>query len=718
MQSARVMVEGEESWAMVRWAASFLRERLASSGYCVFGGKDEPAGPDGCDLAIAIALAEGGSAPGRDWDEASARLESFEISVHRSSRGTSVEATGFGPRGAMYAIWEVLDHLGPDGRLADLKEGPHRPHVSLRASKLNLPWAPYRAGSFMALHDETCRSRNFWRGYIDMLARNRFNALTLWSLHPYPWMVRVRGFEYACGLSDAELAEWRDLWKFIFRHAKERGLDTYMITWNIFVSEEFAAHEGVDFSDREYHIGAGDTREVVAEYNRRCITQMIDEYEDLSGFGTSLGERMENLTPQERQRWIDEVVIRAMKDAKRRVKFVQRAPFTSDPLEIRESLNRADLDTSIWVEYKFNWSHGHSTPGLCMTHDTGAWGAGRVDDRYWNPPPDNYRMAWMVRNEDFFILRWGGPEFVREHVRRNTNAVSGGYFVGSEGMIPAKDLSHRRPHRHLTWDFLFQKQWLFYAVWGNLMYDPEASDDLFAKMFAARYGASVGPKMIEAWDRASTMALRFASYYRATWDHTLYSEGFLAPFTAGGPTDGSTPPFVTLERLISRQTLDPAYLSIAEFVQRERDGVAAPPKITPLELAAVCRNDGDRVIELVAHLRAERVRDRDTFDSELDDLLTWARLLRYFAAKLAAGVELCRYCELGRASDKQAAVGRIEEAQSEWEQICALTAPRYQHLPYIERRDTGFALSFSWSDYLDDVRREVDIVRRSQSTPR
>ena len=31
---------------------------------------------------------------------------------------------------------------------------------------------------------------------------------------------------------------------------------------------------------------------------------------------------------------------------------------------------------------------------------------------------------------------------------------------------------------------------------------------------------------------ASQMPLRLASFYASTWDYTLYSEGFLAPFSA------------------------------------------------------------------------------------------------------------------------------------------------------------------------------------------
>ncbi len=703
---------------MVSWAVSVLRERLSAAGYGLREGDDEPGhGSANVELAVTVTVRPSGPAPARDWDEAASELESFEIETASVPGGWTVDVVAFGPRGAMYGVWEVVDRIEPSGALRSAANGRRSPRVRFRAVKFDLPWASYRRGPAMALHDETCRSRRFWREYIDMLARNRFNVLTLWSLHPFPWMVRVAGFEYATPFSDLELAEWRELWKFIFRHAKDRGLDTYIVTWNIFVSDEFALRHGVDFSDGEYHFGAGDTRDIVKEYNRRCISALIDEYEDLTGVGTGLGERMENLDPLQRQRWVDEVVVAAVKAAKRAVKFILRAPFTADPQLARDSLAAANLDRTVWMEYKFNWSHGHSTPTLCMTHDTGAGpeGAPTVDDRYWNPPPESYRLAWMVRNEDFFVLRWGSADFIRSHVRSNAAPSSCGYFVGSEGMIPAKDLSHRRPHRHLTWEYAFQKQWLFYALWGNLLYDPGAADQMFADMFARRYGPAAAGRMLEAFARASVMPLRFASFYRATWDYTLYSEGFLAPF---GPkalrSDGSATPFVTLDRLMAQPTLDPAYVSIAEYADSILTGRPGRSGISPLALARSCAADGARVASLVAEVRREELADPDTCDSELDDLLAWSHLLLYFGEKIEAGVALALYRGRGSEADKREALGHILRAEEHWNGVCKATDSRYGSLPYIERGETGYRLTFSWSDYRGEVHRDVDLVRESR----
>jgi len=73
-----------------------------------------------------------------------------------------------------------------------------------------------------------------------MMAENRFNKLTLWNLHPFNYLVKTEKYPEACGFSDVEMAEWKKFRTSLFKIAKERGIETYLVNWNIFVSPEFA----------------------------------------------------------------------------------------------------------------------------------------------------------------------------------------------------------------------------------------------------------------------------------------------------------------------------------------------------------------------------------------------------------------------------------------------------------------------------------------------
>ena len=141
----------------------------------------------------------------------------------------------------------------------------------------------YRKHASLQLHDKTCRDLAFWERFLDMMARNRFNVLSLWSLHPFTWLIRPKRYPEACGFDDAELAEWRKFWKSLFRMAKARGIETYLVNWNIFVSPEFAREHNVATYSAEWkYFGKGDPSRLVRQYTRECVTQVLDEYEDLT----------------------------------------------------------------------------------------------------------------------------------------------------------------------------------------------------------------------------------------------------------------------------------------------------------------------------------------------------------------------------------------------------------------------------------------------------
>ena len=103
-------------------------------------------------------------------------------------------------------------------------------------------------------------------------------------------------------------------------------------------------------------------------------------------------------------------------------------------------------------------------------------------------------------------------------------------------------------------------------------------------MFEKRYPGVDGVKLLKAYSLASKVPQEIASFYKGTWDFTLYSEGFLAPWQIGHE-DGNSP-FISIEELIDHETLDENYLNVSEFVKKQQLGSEiATTLITPLELS-------------------------------------------------------------------------------------------------------------------------------------
>ncbi|MFL6617292.1 MAG: glycoside hydrolase family 20 zincin-like fold domain-containing protein, partial [Povalibacter sp.] len=355
--------------------------------------------------------------------------------------GKLVHIRGGDQRGLIYGALAVREQLRNGTRVEELANFEDKPQLAFRAIKFNTPWDTYRASSALSQHYATARDLKFWEAFLDMMVENRFNTITLWTLHPFTYMVQPKNFPEASPWSSQEFAQWQQLYRGIFRMAKERGLDTYVVFWSIFVSKEFSeAHNVATQNFYPNYYVPGDTSELTRRYLKESVTQVLQEYPDLDGIGVSHGEGMANMTPLQRQQFVDEVLIAGALDAKRPVKLIHRVPFSSgtssEPGVSKsvEQVTRAAMERlgnqfegPIWVEMKFNWSHAHSTPKLVKVH------GGVLGDTYFVPRPSNYKITWMARNEDFFALRWGVPDFIREHIALNgVQDFVGGYFIGSE----------------------------------------------------------------------------------------------------------------------------------------------------------------------------------------------------------------------------------------------------------------------------------------------
>jgi hypothetical protein len=121
-------------------------------------------------------------------------LESQCYRIERTPAG-SIRVTGGDAAGAMYGGLDVAEAVRLEA-LPDLAAGERKPHVERRGIKFNIP-LDLRTPSYSDCSDSfqanipEMWSMDFWREMLDEMARHRFNVLSLWSLHPFPSIVKV-----------------------------------------------------------------------------------------------------------------------------------------------------------------------------------------------------------------------------------------------------------------------------------------------------------------------------------------------------------------------------------------------------------------------------------------------------------------------------------------------------------------------------------------------
>ena len=252
------------------------------------------------------------------------RIDSSDLSDEAYSIicvGNRITITGGDARGMIYGCLSLSEDLMNGIALGKIEDRSERPHYPLRAIKFDTPWYSYRPSSALDQHYETVTDVNYWREFLDMMVENRFNSLSLFNLHPFTYMIMPKNFPEASPFTGEEMEKWKTLHKEIFRMATERAIETYIIPFNIFVSPEFSRAHNVALTNFYPHYYCeGDTSEIVKRYMRESITQVLQEYPDLTGIGLTLGEGMAGMVPQEREDWMFETYIEGMRLAGRETK--------------------------------------------------------------------------------------------------------------------------------------------------------------------------------------------------------------------------------------------------------------------------------------------------------------------------------------------------------------------------------------------------------------
>jgi len=700
-----VTIRYNESSRQETYAANALKKVLNANGYTV---------KDNGSFQINFAI-----------DARQLVAEAFTI----SPEGKTIHITGGDEGGLIYGAMSLAEDVRNGIALSDSRQKSEKPgSLSFRALKHNLPWDSYRHSSTIDQHMETCRDTTYWEAYLDMMVENRFNVLTLWNLHPFPYMIIPKNYPEASPFTAEEFKEWQTLYRTIFRMAKDRAIETYILWYNIFTTPQLARAHNLPIINEERHFYMNaDTSELVRHYIRECVTQVLNEYPDLTGVGPTLAEGMGGMTPAEREEWSIDVLIEGMKQADRTMKYIHRAPASattssggSTSIEA-ERLTRAVIEQEaemgftegpIWVEFKFNWSHGHSTPKLIKVH------GGELTDTYWNPVSDKYKVVWHLRNDDFFCLRWGVPSFARSHVKMNSQPYVGGYFLGSETYIPAKD--YFTADTDVPWKYGFERQWLFFKIWGRLMYNSDTPDEVFQAEMMRRYGKN-GQNLLEASSLAGATPLRFASSYDYTWDFTLYSEGLMALLrrTREDPRTGVF--YVPVDRFINQRPFDPDYVSVAEYVKAIAEGISfGQDRTIPPALADMLERDCNRALELVKDIKVGKDK---ALKYEVGDIKAWSYLGLHFAEKIRGAVALQIYRTQGGEENKQKAIAHFEKGLQYWDDVIAITRPLYKDMPLVHysemdgKNGTQWRendhLRFHWELIRPDVAKDIEIAKGS-----
>lgn len=410
--------------------------------------------------------------------------------------------------GAMYGGLQIAEHI-KFHQLKGTYDSEDAPVILKRGIKLNLPLDVNSATYFSAskVGDSAKHAiphvwdLSFWATWFDEMARHRYNVVSVWNNHPFTSMIKladypdvaiqnVTGYDgYSKVLSiDQKIDHWRK----VMAYAKTRGFDYYLVNWNIWTDGATGKYGITDDKEK-----ATTDRATIA-YMRKCMTQLLETYPDLDGFGVTQGEHMSKNKADEAAFLANTYGLGMAEYAKRhperKLRFIHRwhmADFSEMNRSFAELMQQPNVTFD--MSYKYSKAHMYATvvPGWMTDREKGAL-------------RENGLKSWQtVRNDSFYFVHWSDPDFARAYLRGLLGQGDWfrGFLMGADGFCPTKVFWSKNPATQGLLEV--QRQWYLFMLWGRLAYNPATPDTVFQNHLALKFPEVPSEQLFIAWSKAS-----------------------------------------------------------------------------------------------------------------------------------------------------------------------------------------------------------------------
>jgi hypothetical protein len=656
-----------------RFAAKEIRREAAARGMTDIG--VDVTGPADAIISLAVDAPPG----------TGVASQSYRIRIREENGQRSISVRGADAAGVMYGGLDIAEAIRT-GTLDSLRDSDHTPHIAQRGIKFNIP-LDLRTPTYTDPSDAAQAnipemwSMDFWREFLDDMARHRYNVLSLWTLHPFPSIVKVPEFPHVAlddvwrtrekldedfssngdgfvrpsmlanhevvkRMSiDAKIQFWRD----VMQLAQDRGVDVYWFLWNVFL---YGAQGKDGITSDE---GAPRT----IEYFRASVRETIKTYPLLAGFGITAGESMaEKIGGMTKEQWLWKTYGEGIRDGlrdtpDRKFRLIHRFHMTALN-QIRKEF--AELPCTLDLSFKYAIAHMYSVPNPSMIRPV-------------LPLLSPELRCWLtVRNDDIYSFRWADLDYARAFVEAIPAADKiAGFYMGCDGYLWGRDFLTKDPGGPRP--TVLHKQWLSFALWGRLAYEPDLPAATFDHLVAARFPGADGPKLTAAWADASRTFPCITRFFWGDIDLKWFPEacrqkrGFytVRDFVEGGTMPGA------------------GVLNIMEWRASLRAG-QKPEGVTPLEIAATLETNATKALQALPQLQRATVTPAASakeYAATLGDIEAMSHLGLYYAAKIRGACDLALFDQSSDARQQASAVQHLETALRHWRNYSAAYTRQY-----------------------------------------
>ena len=629
------------------------------------------------------------------------RKEEIAAQAYKRTVGEAIRIEASDDAGFMYGILDIGDMLRKGESITDAEVTPY---LTNRGIKFNIP-LDARCPSYSDASTSAGKNianvwdKEFWHEYLDRMAENKYNVLSLWNLSPFPAMVRIPEFPNAYiddvkvsarsfkaklsgkDIFDSDHAEILvsvkkmtiddkiAFWQEIMEYAKKRCIRVFLFCWNVFVYGTEGSGHGIEEDQNN---------PITRKYYYAAVQAMMDTYPLLAGIGVSTGE---NMTYNGRDTddaesfsstdvgFVAETYGAAISD------YVKKHPerdftFIHRMLMVRyDRIMEAYQNFSGNFEISFKYSQAHMYSSTKPNF---------IGEFLEEKAPDV--KVWLtVRNDDYYMYRWGSPDFARKYLANMPVSCLAGFYMGADGYTWGRDYMMRDDDTH---PLFIDKMWYMFKIWGQLSYNTKLDDQYFKDEIRVRIGLDdkTTERLFDAWDEVSNIIPDFNCVHWHDFDFQWYPEGCcMYRVDMDKITFANINEFVSCEAITFGEHA--SVMEYAKSVVNKETLTKISPKVQTTSMFA----HANRAEELLEQLHG--MSSAPEFEKIIYDIEALKTLGYYFAWKEEAAMALAIYRLNQDRKYQEEAVEKLKKALPYWKKYSKMSVEA--NIPQVLTRYCG-----------------------------
>ncbi|WP_159884863.1 hypothetical protein [Paenibacillus puerhi] len=583
-----------------------------------------------------------------------------------SCPGSLTTISGGSDSGVLYGCMELARRIQAEGRLpVDLAFGD-APRFSIRGPAIGLQKTtvepprltyeyPITPDRFPWFYD-----RDLWRDFLDMMLEERCNIVYLWSGHPFSSLVKLADYPEALEVTDEEFALNVDTFRWIAEEADRRGIWVVLKFYNIHIPLPFAQKHGLKQHQPK-------PLPITSDYYKKSLSAFVSSFPNV-GLMVCLGEALQGQIYG--VEWFTETILAGLLEGLSKADVKEKPPIIlrSHAIEPQKVIEAAlPLYPRLYTEAKYN---GES---LTTYTPRGKWQ--QIHHRLSSLDSVHIVNVHILANLEPF--RFGAPSFIQKCMQ------AAKYRLKSNGL-------HLYPLFFWDWPYSpdntvprlrqLDRDWIWYATWFRYAWnpdrEPEAERRYWSEVLGRRYGSrEAGEAILDAYEASGACAPKLLRRFGIT-------EGNRQTMSLGMTMSQLTNPERHMPWPDLWESQAPAGERLEEYVLRE---VKGEPHVgeTPPELIAACELHAEEAVNAIARARRHTTLNREEFDRLADDMKAIRLMVRSYAHKVRAAIQILTYKHtvcgdyFQRLDLLEAAEEQLMHGLDDYRELAELTARTY-----------------------------------------